>query len=132
MERNHIIVTDRDLDRLSQLLSHQASAAAEELEAELARAQVVPQREVPRDIVTMNSDVLYEDTTQAEQRQIRLVYPSHADLERGWISVLAPLGSALLGLRVGQTIEWRMPRGVRRLKVVGVPYQPEASGDFTL
>jgi len=60
------------------------------------------------------------------------VYPKDANADRGWVSVLAPLGSALLGLRVGQEIDWRMPGGVRRVRVLAVPYQPEAAGDLTL
>lgn len=133
MEKNlDITVTDQDFERLSQLLMHQASTAADQLDAELARARVVPQREVEAEVVTMNSEVLYEDTVSHVQRKVRVVYPKDADMSRGWVSVLAPLGSALLGLRRGEEIEWRMPGGVRRVRVVEVPYQPEACGDFSL
>lgn len=133
MDNNlNITVTDQDYDRLSQLLAYASSSAAEQLDAELARARVVPQREVDAEIVTMNSEVLYEDTSSRVQRSIRVVYPRDADMSRGWVSVLAPLGSALLGLRTGQEIEWQMPGGVRRVRVVAVPYQPEANGDFSL
>jgi regulator of nucleoside diphosphate kinase len=80
----------------------------------------------------MNSDVTYEELLSGVQRTVRVVYPDKADAARGWISVLAPLGSALLGLRVGQEIEWRMPSGMRRVRVLAVPYQPEANGGFDL
>lgn len=127
-----ITITDRDFERLQQLLTGYVSPAAENLDAELARARVVGLHEVPAEIVTMNSDVLYEDTSSQAQRLVRVVFPKDADADRGWVSVLAPLGSALLGLRVGQEIDWRMPGGVRRVRVLAVPYQPEAAGHHAL
>jgi regulator of nucleoside diphosphate kinase len=125
-----IIVTDTDIERLRALLACEGSPALDHLDAELARARIVPAREVAPDVVTMNSDVTYQDDTSGAQRTVRVVYPRDADVELGRVSVLAPLGQALLGLRVGQEIDWRMPRGVRRLRVLAVPYQPEAAGDF--
>ncbi len=127
-----ITITDTDLQRLAQLIINYDAEKTEQLDVELARAEVVPQHEIGRDVVTMNSDVVYEDTSTGEHRQVRIVFPKDADAERGWISVLAPLGSALLGLRVGQTINWQVPSRTRHLRVVDVPYQPEASGDYTL
>lgn len=127
-----IVVTDQDYDRLQRIIDGHDTANAERLDAELARAQVVSRGDVPEDVVTMNSDVVYEDTSSGNQRRVRVVYPQDADVERGWVSVLAPLGSALLGLRVGQVIDWRMPSGIRRLRIAAVPYQPEASGDSSL
>ncbi|MCC6521406.1 MAG: nucleoside diphosphate kinase regulator [Polyangiaceae bacterium] len=127
-----MIVTAQDLERLQSLVASQSGPAAEQLDAELARARVVLPQEVGSDVVTMNSDVVYEDLASGVQRRVRVVYPQHADAARGWVSVLAPLGSALLGLRVGQDIEWRMPGGTRQVRVVAVPYQPEASGDLAL
>lgn len=128
----NITVTSLDLERLEQLICNCDAEVVERLDAELARAEVVSQREIAEDVVTMNSEVVYEDTSSGVQRTVRIVYPKDADAERGRISVLAPLGSALLGLRVGQTIDWRMPNGKRRVRVVAVPYQPEASGDYEL
>lgn len=129
----NIIVTAQDLERLQDLLmSCNSTAAAEQLDTELDRALVVPQREIPGDVVTMNSEVVYEELGSGARRTVRVVYPRDANAARGWVSVLAPIGSALLGLRVGQEIAWSMPAGVRRVRVVAVPYQPEASGDFSL
>lgn len=125
-----IIVTDLDLERLRTVLDTHDVPTAEALDAELHRATVVPHREVPADVVTMNSDVVYEDESTGARRTVRVVYPRDADAGRGWVSVLAPIGSALLGLRVGQHIDWRVPAGRRRLRVVDVPYQPEAAGDL--
>jgi regulator of nucleoside diphosphate kinase len=80
----------------------------------------------------MNSKVTYEDVKSGKRQTVRLVYPRDANVSKDRISVFAPLGSALLGLREGQEIEWTMPGGVRRIKVVEVLYQPEAAGDFHL
>lgn len=128
----NITVTAEDLERLQALLSSESTAAGEQLDLELERANVVAQTEVRRDVITMNSDVCFEDMASGVQRTVRIVYPRDADAARGWISVLAPLGSALLGLRVGQEIDWRVPAGMRRVRVIAVPYQPEANGDFAL
>lgn len=128
----NIIVTALDLERLQRVITGYASDDADQLDAELERAEVVGAEDVPEDLVTMNSDVVYEDVATGSRRRIRIVYPEKADVERGWVSVLAPLGHALLGLRVGQEIQWRVPRGMRRLRIVAVPYQPEASGDYDL
>jgi regulator of nucleoside diphosphate kinase len=127
-----IVVTAQDLDRLRHLLSSNGSPAAERLDRELARAEVVAQADVPPDVVTMNSDVTFEDVDSGVRRTVRLVYPGDADAELGRVSVLAPMGSALLGLRGGQAIEWPTPGGIRRVRVVEVLYQPERSGDFEL
>ena len=125
-----IVVTSQDLQRLQELIRGSGSDAVERLDEELARARVVPAREMPRDVVTMNSEVKFEDTVSGAQRSVRVVYPEAADATRGWVSILSPLGAALLGLRVGQEFDWLMPQGKRRVRVVDVPYQPEANGDY--
>jgi regulator of nucleoside diphosphate kinase len=127
-----ITVTTQDLRRLQDLLTIESTSEAEQLDIELARAKVVAGTDIGRDVVTMNSDVTYEERGTGARRTVRIVYPRDAAASRGWISVLAPLGSALLGLKVGQEIEWRMPSGLRRVRVLAVPYQPEANGDFEL
>jgi regulator of nucleoside diphosphate kinase len=127
-----ITITDADLRRLQPVLEQNDTAASESLDAELRRATVVPQRAVPADVVTMNTEVVYEDCTTSSQRVVRVVYPKDADASHGKISVLAPIGSALLGLRVGQAIEWPVPSGTKRVRVVEIRYQPEAHGDYGL
>lgn len=127
-----IVVTRLDLGRLERLIGAGESPAIERLEAELGRAEIVEPRDVPGDVVTMNSDVLYEDLASGTRRTVRLVYPADADAALGRVSVLAPIGSALLGLRVGQQIDWPTPGGLRRVRVVRVQYQPERAGDFDL
>ena len=126
-----ITVTSQDLQRLQSLIRRFATSAGERLDEELARAHVVTPREVASDVVTMNSEVTFEDVATGFQRTVRLVYPEYTDILKGNISVLSPLGLALLGLSVGQEFEWIMQQGRRRVRIVGVPYQPEAHGDFT-
>jgi regulator of nucleoside diphosphate kinase len=99
-------------------------------EAELERAHVVAPREIPGDIVTMNSAVLVRDLDTEAGMALTLVFPSDTGLELGRISILAPVGTALLGYRVGATIEWKVPGRMRRLRIERMIYQPEASGDY--
>ena len=129
-----IIVSTRDIARLEALLDSPALSrhpAAVALSQELERAQVLPPEEIPAGIVTMHSRVECEDELQNETHSLTLVYPHEADFDKGRVSVLAPVGSALLGLSVGQTIDWTAPGGRQlRLRVTAVHYQPEAAGDF--
>lgn len=124
-----LYLTQDDLERLSQLLEANRGGRFAQLEGELARAAVVPRARIPKDVVTMNSRVLFENETTGERREVTLVYPRDADIDAGKISILVPVGTALLGLRVGQSIEWELPNGARRrYRVVAVPYQPENEG----
>ena len=116
-----IVVTNRDL-ALLRLLRDRAHLASE-----LERADIVDAREVPPDVVTMNSRVVFEDATTGNRTEVTIVFPQDADLERGRISVLAPVGTALLGLAEGDSIVWPFPDGSSRcLRVVQVTFQPEA------
>ena len=129
-----IVVSTRDMARLEALLDSPALSrhpAAVALAQELERAQVLPPEEIPEGIVTMHSRVDCEDELHNEKHSLTLVYPHEADFDKGRVSVLAPVGSALLGLSVGQTIDWTAPGGRQlRLRVTAVHYQPEAAGDF--
>lgn len=132
-----LVVTEPDLLRLSRLIVSQAAGRnareCEQLENELARADVVAPREVPPDVITMNSRARLVDEDTGEEQELTLVYPRDADLSKNRISVLAPVGAALLGLSVGQSIEWPLPHGgTRRLRVLAISYQPEAAGDYHL
>jgi regulator of nucleoside diphosphate kinase len=125
-----IFLTQNDMDRLLKLVEAQPGKRLEKLEGELVRANVVPREEIPADVVTMNSRVVFENETTHERREVTLVYPGSADIGAGKISVLVPIGTALLGLRVGQSIDWGLPGGEKqRFRIVGVPFQPEAAGE---
>lgn len=130
-----IIVTETDSQRLCALLDGlppESRRGLAGLELELERAQVVSSHEVPADVVTMNSRVRFEELHSGSCSEVRLVYPSQAAQEDA-VSVLAPVGSALLGLSVGQAIDWRMPNGrLRRFRILELLYQPEAAGQLEL
>lgn len=129
-----ILVTQSDMQKLVQLLDLRGTSQArdqqhlEMLAQELERAEVVPSEGIPSDVVTMHSHVLVRDLDSGREAGYTLVFPVDADVNEGKISVLAPIGTALLGYREGDEIEWQVPGGIRRLKVVRVLYQPEASG----
>jgi regulator of nucleoside diphosphate kinase len=94
------------------------------------RAVIVDPREVPPDLVTMNSCADILDLDSGETVTFTLVFPSEADVDEGKISILAPIGSGMLGYRVGDEFEWQVPAGIRRMRVTRVSYQPEAAGEF--
>ena len=127
-----IVITKQDQDRLLRLIEQSDSEALARLEEEIERAEVVSPHAIPADVVTMNSDVVYEDLSSGKRRTVRLVYPKDADAALGRVSIFAPVGMALIGLRAGQEIEWPTPGGNRRVRVVDITYQPEAQGDFDL
>ena len=121
MRENPIVVTDADARRLKGLLAAQASARdhahLQELSLELERAQVVDADRVPTDVITLHTRVRVLDLASGERTEYVLVLPTDADLAARRISVLAPLGTALLGYREGDELEWLMPGGLRRLRV---------------
>jgi regulator of nucleoside diphosphate kinase len=126
-----IVVTSTDMERLRTLIDTTAGDKADALDAELLRAEVVEPTQVPPDVVTMNSRVVYRDEDTGETREVTLSYPQDASLEQGRVSVLAPVGAALLGLSVGQEIDWQLPAGkIKRLRILSVTYQPQAAGHY--
>ena len=133
----YITEVDRQrLERLIEIAGERDGAANHEylrkLEHELDRAETVAPEEVPGDLITMRSKVRLKDMNTGEEMVYTLVFPVEADSGDGKISVLAPIGTAMLGYRVGDLIEWQVPSGLRRLKVEELLYQPEAAGDCTL
>ena len=133
-----IYITKVDKERLQKLIDMEkefhgvAKDSLFDLERELARALVVVSEEIPKDVITMNSKVLLKDLDSQEEMTYTLVYPENADLLEDKISVLAPVGTAILGYRVGDVLDWPVPDGVLHLSVQEILYQPEAAGDFEL
>ena len=116
-----VLVGERDFARLQTLIRKSDAAAVELLYDELDAATVVPDHELPADVVAMGSTVTFVDVDSDQTSTVSLVYPAAADASKRRVSVLAPVGAALIGLRVGETIEWPMPNGgSRRLQVVEV------------
>ena len=138
MGERAIYVTEFDLKRLNDLVNGAWSWNKKDrnyltrLDEELDRAHVISPQEVQGDVVTMNSQARIRDLDSDEEMVFTLVFPAEADYVRGRLSILAPIGMALLGYRAGDTVEWEVPAGVRRLKIEQVLYQPEAAGDYHL
>ena len=138
-KENTIYITKPDQQRLNHLISiarehegEQNRQYLDSLEEELKRAEVVQQKDVPPDVITMRSTVRLKDLETGEKMIYGLVFPTEANYDAGKISVLAPIGTAMLGYRIGDVIEWIVPSGLRRLKVEEVLYQPESKGDYHL
>ena len=132
MTREQILITREDKKRLLRVLSRIGTEYADRedlvlLGEELERAVEVEPEAVPADVVTLNSTVRVIDLESSEATDYTIVMPGEANYEAGRISVLAPLGTALLGFRVGDEIEWDVPRGIRRLRIDAVLFQPEAA-----
>lgn len=132
-EQRSIFIADDDRVRLEFLLRRATvrdQAGTQYLAAlagELQRASVVPRSQIPRDVVTMNSTVRLRDLETGEEETYTLVYPDEADIESDRLSVLAPIGTALLGYREGDVVEWPVPAGVRRFRVEEVLFQPKSA-----
>jgi regulator of nucleoside diphosphate kinase len=126
-----IILSRFDHERLERLLEKVgARPDLDALREEIERAEIVEPEAIPETVVTMNSIVRFVDEESGRESEVKLVFPGHADVESQRISVLAPVGSALLGLSVGDSIDWPLPNGrKRRLRVIALTYQPEAAGD---
>jgi regulator of nucleoside diphosphate kinase len=131
-----IHITSQDKERLEDLLAEVAVSHPRKrgdlnaLLEELKRAVIVDPREIPSDLITMNSRADLLDLESGETLTFTLVFPADANVEEGKISVLAPIGAAMLGYRVEDEFKWNVPAGVRRMRVTRVVYQPEAAGDF--
>jgi regulator of nucleoside diphosphate kinase len=134
---DNIIVTTADRQRLGSLLIDAERLGLverrylDDLLFELERATPVDPQQAPDDVITINSTVRLRDLDSGEVEEYTLVYPRQADVLENRISVLAPLGTALLGYRAGETIEWPVPGGTLRMVVEEVTYQPERAGDFS-
>lgn len=134
MARPAIIINDFDAERIDRLLEQPAyanSPVASALNDELDRAQMCSPQTMPADVVTMNSEVKFRDLSSGEERVRTLVFPAQLTDSNTQLSVMAPVGAALLGLRVGDTIHWELPGGATtHLEVLALNYQPEAAGEF--
>jgi regulator of nucleoside diphosphate kinase len=121
MNNDVIMMTEQDLLRIKNILEFQNAEDFERLEFELERAKIISASEVPADLVTMNTRVRYLNVQENKELIVTVVYPSEANSEEGKVSVLTPLGSALIGLRVGQEISWPFPDGkTKTLRILEV------------
>ena len=135
--KDALVISSFDKQRLMRLLSSAETssedrAELEDLTHEIERGAEVQPQDIPPDVVTMNSTVRVTDVEAGTSHTYTIVFPADADYEKGKISILAPLGTALLGFRIGDVVNWHMPGGTRRLRIDALVYQPEAAGDFHL
>ena len=118
---NSLVISTADFQQLIKMIERYDTPAAEALDLELGRSDLVKVKETPIDAVSMGSRVTFMDLDSNEENTVRLVYPEEANVAEMKISILSPVGSALIGLRIGGTIDWPVPQGkVRRLKVIDV------------
>ena len=138
MSSRTIYITKPDRQRLTFMLDealaakHRDAAFLKELARELAIAETVEPKDVPADVVTMNSRVVVKDVESGETSEYTLVFPDQADVAQGRLSVVSPIGTAILGYAKGDVITWQTPGGPRQIQIIKIPYQPEAAGDFNL
>ncbi|HUH89445.1 MAG TPA: nucleoside diphosphate kinase regulator [Lysobacter sp.] len=128
-----LLVSRLDCERLESLLEQPLAQGlnTDALRHELDRAELLEPAEMPDDVITMNSTARFRDVNSGGERELTLVYPKDADGSPEKVSILAPVGSALLGLHVGAVIEWPVPGGrTIKLEVLSIRYQPEASGEL--
>lgn len=130
----NVIISERDADRLEALLAAlpvNAFPGKTALEGELDRADIVDPKDVPPTVVTMNSKIRFKVASSREEFSLTLVYPKDVDESGGTISILAPVGSALLGLSQGDEIEWPKPGGgTLKVHLDEILYQPERAGEY--
>ena len=138
MTNRQIYVTAHDVKRLNELLAvaetfnYRERSDLKSMEAELQNALVVESHEIPPNVVTMNSRLVFRDLEDDSAMEVTLVFPADADIDQGKMSVLSPIGTGLLGYAVGDTIEWVVPGGTRNVCIEEILYQPEAAGDMHL
>jgi len=138
LKNRQIFITASDLQKLEELLTaadaspYRHRTDLKSLEAELLKAKVVDAHAIPRDVVTMNTRLLFHDLDDDSKMEVTLVFPADADIDVGKLSILSPVGTALLGYRKGDTVQWDVPAGKRRIRIEKILYQPEAAGDFDL
>jgi len=138
MSEKLIYITDNDIKRLRELiekaktLDHEDKKYLKELRDELNKGEVVSSKDIPPNVITMNSKVRLRNMTTQKEMVCCLVFPEDSNADQGKISIFAPIGTALLGNKVGDIIEWKVPAGLMKLKVEEILYQPEAAGDYHL
>jgi regulator of nucleoside diphosphate kinase len=134
-----IYVTKTDRERLSNMieLARDQHDRANlhyigKLENELNNADIVAAEEIPPDVVTMRSTIRLKDLDTNEENIYSIVFPSEANFDEGKLSILAPLATALLGYKRGDTVTFKAPARLRRLQILEIIYQPESSGNYDL
>jgi regulator of nucleoside diphosphate kinase len=135
MNQPSIFITTKDAMKLRKLIrkayhsDYRGSDYLKKLAEEIEKASVVQPEQIPADVITLNSTARLVDQETKEEMVYTLVFPEDADTSQGKISILAPIGTAMLGYKAGDTFEWDTPGGKRIIHVKGMLYQPEAAGE---
>lgn len=135
MNKKRITVNSRDFLKLKQIIKTGAMSRninAKNLDAELSNAVILEPEKIPPNLITMNTRVSFRDLTESEVFVYTIVYPEEADIEKGKLSVFAPIGTALLGYKEGEEVAWHVPAGLKSFRVEKILYQPEADGNYYL
>jgi regulator of nucleoside diphosphate kinase len=138
MKKRELYITQSDLAKLQELLEGGGAVHDRDrkdlsgLAAELKQATVVEPDAIPAKVVTMNTRLRLMDLDARKSFEMTVVFPQYADVDTGKVSVVSPVGTAVLGYAEGDTIEWSVPAGKRRLRIEKILYQPEAAGDHHL
>ncbi|MDF3130177.1 nucleoside diphosphate kinase regulator [Kiritimatiellaeota bacterium B1221] len=138
MRKRKIFMTEFDKKRLTELMDVAQEFDFKDrndlkmIQSELERAKVVDSKKIPENVVTMNSRLQFMDLEDNEKSEVTLVFPANANIAEGKLSILSPIGTALLGYAEGDEIEWEVPGGSRRILIEKILYQPEAAGDLHL
>ncbi|GAF03000.1 GreA/GreB family elongation factor [Saccharicrinis fermentans] len=133
-----IKITELDYARLSSLVGSARNIKGiehnylEALAREIKRAEKVDSHSIEPEYVTMNSVVQVENVETKKRMTVKVVYPKEANFTKGYVSVFSPLGSALLGYKIGDSVQFEAPKGIVTVKILSLEYQPEANGAYTV
>ncbi|MBM9589930.1 nucleoside diphosphate kinase regulator [Leptospira sp. 201903075] len=135
--KNKICLTHYDYERLKSMIQeytkrNKMDANVKDLLGEMERAQKVDSKNISPNFVTMNSVIELKDLEELAFQEFRLVFPEDANTSENKISVLAPIGTAILGYKIGDVIQWKVPGGQNQFQITSIKYQPEANGDYHL
>lgn len=133
MTKKRIIINSRDFIKLKQLINsglNSGNLYVKNLESELSGAVLLDPEKIPGDVITMNTKVLFRELNESSDLVFTIVYPEDVDTENGKLSVLAPVGTALLGYREGDDVFCKVPAGIKHYRIQKILYQPEANGDY--
>ncbi|MBN2213698.1 MAG: GreA/GreB family elongation factor [Bacteroidales bacterium] len=136
--KGDIQITELDYIWLCNLINSARDKQSAELKnievlgSEIRRAKKVDSKEITSEFVTMNSLIEVTDLDKEIKMIIKLVYPEDADFKKGFISILSPLGSALLGYKAEDIISFEVPKGIKEIRINKIIYQPEVNGEYTV
>jgi len=138
MEAKNVYITKHDLERLKKLMNdhsweiHGKDFSIHELTDEMNRALVVSPKEIPENVITMNSRVLLREVESGRETIFWLVFPDKVSAVKNPASILSPLGTAIIGHKTGDIFTWESPEGAKQMEVLDILYQPERVGNFGL